>query len=118
MINAKLPLYVRFGEIPIDGQSAIHLGDVIVGKEVGVSVWDCVEANNCYYPVMPSDVNENGISDYFDMLLNSESNVYLVTGNRLRLEGQDREPLLSDVVVLKDLTKAFRKNKGERKGGE
>ena len=60
---------------------------------------------------MPFDVNENGISDYFDMLLNSESNVYLVTGNKLRLEGQDREPLLSDVVVLKDLTKTFRKNK-------
>ena len=38
MINAKLPLYIRFGEIPTDGQSTIHLGDVIVGKEAGVSV--------------------------------------------------------------------------------
>lgn len=100
----SMKLYIRFGEIPKDERSAIHFSDEIVGYECGVSVWDCIEADGRYYPILPKEPNENAISDYFHHLLHSNKKVYLVTGDRIRLEGHDREPLLRNVIILKDIT--------------
>ena len=44
-------------------------------------------------------------------MLNSESNVYLVTGDRIFIEGADREPLLINVKIIKDITYIYRKDK-------
>ena len=38
--------YIRFGEIPKDGFSKIHRGDMIMGNEPGVSVYDCCQKRN------------------------------------------------------------------------
>lgn len=108
MKQASIPVYIRFGEIPEDGKSKVHLGNEVVGEEAGVSVWEAVEANNRYYPKLPEMVNESGIQDYFDYLLESDKKVYLVVGDRLRINGKDNEPLLENVKVIKEITNYYR----------
>ena len=108
MKQAIIPLYIRFGEIPSDGKSKVHRGDEIVREEAGVSVWRAVENCGCYYPILPEEPNENTISDYFHMLLHSDEKVYLVTGTEMFIEGADREPLLMDVIILKDISHYYR----------
>lgn len=111
-MNVSIPLYIRFGEIPEDEQSNIYRnGEIIIGKEKGVSVWKAVVASGCYYPLLPEDVNENGIVDYFDYLINSDKNVYLVTGDELETRGSDGEPLLQNIKIIKDITYTYRKGK-------
>lgn len=111
MEQATIPLYIRFGEIPSDGKSKVHRGDEIVREEVGVSVWRAIENCGCYYPILPEEPNENTISDYFYMLLHSDEKVYLVTGTEMFIEGADREPLLMDVTILKEITHYYRRLK-------
>lgn len=108
MKQATIPLYIRFGEIPSDGKSKVHRGDEIVREEAGVSVWRAVECCGRYYPILPEEPNENTISDYFELLLHGDEKVYLVTGTELFIEGADREPLLMDVKVLKEITHYYR----------
>lgn len=111
MKQATIPLYIRFGEIPEYEKSKVHRGDQIVREEAGVSVWRAVQNCGYYYPMLPEHPNENTISDYFHLLLYSNSKVYLVTGTELFIEGADREPLLMDVHILKDITHYYRKEK-------
>lgn len=101
---SKIPVYIRFGRIPKDGKSKVYLGDQVVSDEPGVSVWECVKANGMYYPVLPKNTNEHGISDYFSLLLYSDRPVYLVTGSRIRINGHDNEPLLMNVKIIKELS--------------
>ncbi len=109
MKQAKMPLYIRFGEIPNDGKSRVHRSDDVIREEAGLSVWRAVENCGCYYPVLPEDANENAIADYFNFLLHSDKKVFLVTGTEIFIEGADREPLLIDVKVLKEITHYYRK---------
>lgn len=111
MKQATMPLYIRFGEIPSDEKSKVYRGDEIVREEAGVSVWEAIECDNRYYPILPDSPTDNTISDYFYLMLNSESNVYLVTGDRIFIEGADREPLLINVKIIKDITYIYRKDK-------
>ena len=104
MKQATIPLYIRFGEIPKDEKSKVYRSDSIVREEAGVSVWRAIENCGCYYPILPEEPNENTISDYFDMLLHNDKKVYLVTGTEMFIEGADREPLLMDVKILKEIT--------------
>ena len=104
MKQAVVPLYIRFGEIPKDEKSKVYRSDSIVREEAGVSVWRAIENCGCYYPILPEEPNENTISDYFDMLLHNDKKVYLVTGTEMFIEGADREPLLMDVKILKEIT--------------
>lgn len=109
MIQAQMPLYIRFGEIPKDFQSSVHIGDSIVRKEGGVSVWRAIESNGYYFPILPENANEQGIFDYFHLLF-SQDTIYLVTGTELRIEGADREPLLmSDIKIIKKIDYSFLK---------
>lgn len=106
-------LYIRFGEIPEDERSIIYQnGEIIVGKEKGVSVWKAIEVSGYYYyPLLPENVNENTIIDYFDYLIDGNKNVYLVTGNELETHGSDGEPLLRNVKIIKDITDRYKKGK-------
>lgn len=106
MKQAKLPLYIRFGEIPADGNSTVHRSDAEIRKEGGVSVWNAVEVNGRYYPMLPKHPNENTLADYFNYLTNNRTDkkVYLVTGTKVFIEGADREPLLMDVKIIKDIS--------------
>ena len=107
-----ISLYIRFGEIPKDERSNIYQnGELIIGKEQGVSVWKAIKACSNYYPLLPQDANESAITDYFDYLLNSNKNVYLVTGEELETHGKDGEPLLRNVKIIKDITHIYRPDK-------
>lgn len=113
MKQANIPVYIRFGEIPKDGKSKIHLGDAIVGEEPGLSVYEAVKADGEYYPILPENVNENGLVDYFEFLIRRHTNyqkVYLVTGDRIRIEGRDGEPLLQNVKVIKEITNTYKED--------
>ena len=102
-MNGLQEVYIRFGDIPKDKQSKVYFGDAIIRNEGGVSVWRTICADGIYFPVMPKDVNENGIMDYFRLLF-SDKPIYLVTGTEIRIEGADREPLLGDdITIIKKL---------------
>ena len=90
-------------------KSKVHQGDAILRDEGGLSVWRAVEVNNCYYPILPEEPNDNTISDYFDLLLSTNKKVYLVTGDELYIEGACREPLLINVTILKDISSLYRR---------
>lgn len=108
MKQATLPLYIRIGDIPKNKQSKVHRSDQIIRNEGGVSVWKAVEVNGLYYPILPKHPNRNAIADYFDHLLHSKDPVYLVTGTEIFIEGADREPLLIDIKIIKDITHYYR----------
>lgn len=104
MINTEtIPVYIRFGEIPENERSKVYQGNEVLCEEAGVSVWECVKANGQYYPVLPKEVNESGIADYFDFILNNDKPIYLVVGNRILINGHDNEPLLRNVKVIKKI---------------
>lgn len=110
MNQASLPLYIRFGEIPNNERSKVYRGDAVLREEAGVSVYRAVKEGICYYPLLPEEPNEDTIATYFDLLLHSDRKVYLVIGEELPLEGADREPLLINVQIIKDITHCFRKD--------
>ena len=104
MKQASAKLYIRFGEIPDGGMSKVHLGEYEARSEGGLSVWKAVEVNGRYYPMLPKHPNLDSITDYFDQLLYSDKPVYLITGTEIAMEGADREPLLQDWIVIKEIT--------------
>ena len=108
-----MKLYIRFGDIPKDFQSKVHRNDSIVRNEGGVSVWNAIESDGYYYPILPENPNDNAIIDYFRMLFSNKP-AYLVTGSELYIEGADREPLLSDdIKIIKKLSYNFLGRKEE-----
>ena len=108
MKQASVPVYIRFGEIPESGKSGIYAGDELVGQEPGLSVYRAVESCGMFFPQLPDDANENGVMDYFMFLIQQCKPVYLVTGEEMRFDGQDREPLLINVKILKEITHYYR----------
>ena len=117
MKQAAAKLYIRFGDLPPTGKSRVYVSGEPCGEEAGVSVYKAVEANGMFYPALPDESNEAGIADYFRHLMESDSKVLLVTGDLLWLEGHDREPLIANPVVVKDLTRFYKhaKKKGATK---
>lgn len=109
MNQAVVKLYVRFGEIPPTGKSKVYASGEPIGEELGVSVYRAVEANGMYFPLLPEEANEAGVADYFRLLMESDTRVYLVTGDEMRFEGHDREPLLMNPAVISDITHYYRK---------
>lgn len=108
MKYASAPLYIRFGDIPENGRSNIYSSGTVIGTEAGLSVFRAVESCGMYYPVLPEEPNGDCIIDYFRFLMHSKLPVYLVTGDELRVEGRDREPLLQNVVVIQEITHYYR----------
>ena len=102
---ANIPVYIRYGEIPKDGKSKIYFGNEPVGQEPGISVWETYKINNIYFPKLPDNPTENAIEDYFDNFLHKDKDkkVYLVTGNIINCKGHNGEPLLENVVKIREL---------------
>ena len=99
---ATIKVYIRFGKIPENERSRIYRGDEVLGEQIGVSVWECVENNYNYYLILPENFNKNTLSDYFDFLF-SDKKVYLVTGQEMPVKGCDNEVLLREVKIIKEL---------------
>lgn len=107
--------YIRIGDIPSEEKSAVHRGDVVVGYEDGVSVYDCVETDGLYRIVMPFPLKEGQGMTYECLIqeitqcryeIENPRNVYLVSGIEVG-KGNDNEPLIKNVKILKDLTEQF-----------
>lgn len=109
--QATIPVYIRFGELPKDENSAVHASDAIIRNEGGVSVWRAIEDQGKYWPLMPDNPNDNTIADYFHMLTNlygcGEGPVYLVIGDEIGIEGASREPLLQNVKIIEDISNYY-----------
>ena len=90
----KKKTYIRIGEIPIGEKSKIHRGDAVIGEEDGVSVYNAVNIKDKWHIVMPIPFKEG-------------QGVYLVTGCEVGT-GSDNEPLIKNVIILKDLTSQFK----------
>lgn len=99
----KDKLYIRFGDIPEDRVSKIHRGDTTYYNGDGVSVWEAVECNGSYFPLLSDSTNKDAIADYFYMLF-SDRPIYLVKGTELQTRGFDNEPLLDDIEIVRELT--------------
>lgn len=107
--------YIRIGDIPSEEKSSVYRGETVVGYEDGVSVYDCVEIDGLYRIVMPFPLKEGqGITYEFliqDITqcrykIENPRNVYLVSGIEVG-KGNDNEPLIKEVKILKDLTGQF-----------
>lgn len=103
--------YIRFGDIPENGVSVAHRGDAIYHNGEGLSVWNCCEVNDMYFPILSDPSNEDAVTDYFEMLFSNKP-VYLVTGTELPDRGFDGEPLITDVDIVKELTDDYNYLKG------
>ena len=107
--------YIRIGDIPSDEKSSVHRGDVVIGYEDGVSVYDCVETDGLYRIVMPFPLKEGQGMTYECLIqeitqcryeIENPRNVYLVSGIEVG-KGSDNEPVIKNVKILKDLTEQF-----------
>lgn len=112
---SKEKTYIRIGEIPSNEKSKIHRGDSVIGEEDGVSVYNCIKLNNAYHIVMPLPLKEGQGLTYENLIqeitqcryeIETPRKVYLVTGKEIG-KGHDNEPLIKNVIILKDLTAQF-----------
>lgn len=103
--------YIRFGDIPTDQLSTIHYRGFEVGKEPGVSVYDCIcNDKGEYQIVLPTPCSEGTITSLQGLMFYSkDKNIYLVTGDFVGY-GTDGEPCITNVQVLEDITEKFRKD--------
>ena len=112
---SKKKTYIRIGEIPSNEKSKIHRGDAVIGEEDGVSVYNAVNIKDKWHIVMPIPFKEGQGNTYECLIQNvtecryqieQPQKVYLVTGCEVG-KGHDNEPLIKNVVILKDLTSQF-----------
>ena len=94
-MNKQIRLYIRFGNLPVNGKSRNALNGII---EKGVSVFPAnlnfntgaIEFKSRY--VITKDIHEK----YGDRYVNI---IYLVTGKFMGY-GSDNEPVIKNVVIL------------------
>ncbi len=123
LCNKQIKEYIRFGELLEDGCSKrgngiIGDGYEVVGKEKGISVWDCVYNfdTDLYQLVAPHPTKFT--SGDFSQAYNPDNccgcdpnkKIYVVTGIEVGY-GADNEPLLKDVKIVKELPFDYFKQK-------
>ena len=96
-------MYIRFGELPENGRSKIWKGEVFVGEEIGVSVYEAKIDDYGNVSVCLSLPITRDAFDTFRMLIEySDRPCYLVSG-KIVGRGNDNEPLISDVEIIEEL---------------
>lgn len=101
--------YIRFGKIPKNEKSRIHLGKDI-RFEIGVSVWDAVKLEDGYHLVAPNHGNTCTYTDFIKMAFPQEwygdavpnVPIYVVVGEEVG-RGSDNEPLLKNIEIIEEL---------------
>lgn len=101
--------YIRFGEIPENEVSGIYRGEVKVGEEKGVSVYDTVEIDGEYRVVLPHPLLKEVGFDLYNFIQATEymyetehRPMYLVQGDEVG-RGSTNEPLLKNITIIKTL---------------
>lgn len=98
-------LYYRFGEIPFNERSSIwRSGEEKIGEEKGVSVYEAHKnLNGSYSPVLPMPTNANAFDTFIYLVKYYSGKKYIVTGDLLPTVGNDGEPLITNVKIVKEL---------------
>jgi hypothetical protein len=100
--------YIRFGEIPDDECSGIYNNEgELVGKERGVSYYECICFNNQYrilLPYKPTRYTCITLHNLYEQYFEGNINMYLITGFKVGY-GSDNEPLLKNIQVLKKISR-------------
>lgn len=101
--------YIRFGEIPENEVSGIYCGEVKVGEEKGVSVYDAVEIDGEWRVVLPNPLLKEVGFDLYNFISNTKHLVeterrpmYLVQGDEIG-RGSTNEPLLKNITIVRTL---------------
>lgn len=101
--------YIRFGQIPENSKSRIHLGKDNLFED-GVSVWDAVKLEDGYHLVAPNHGNTCTYIDFIKMAFPQEwygdaipnVPIYVVVGEEVG-RGSDNEPLLKNIEIIEEL---------------
>lgn len=102
------PYYIRFGEIPENERSGIYKGEVKVGEEIGVSVFEAIKVNGEYRILLPSKLKEEIGFDLYNFIgstKNKDTNkykCYLVKGKVVGY-GTVNETLLRNIKIIKEI---------------
>ena len=108
--------YIRIGDIPLNEESRIHRGDVILGYEKGVSVYNAILLDDKWRIIMPLPFKEGQGVTYENLIqevtecryeISETRRIYLVEGDEVGI-GSDNEPLLKNVRILEDITEQFK----------
>ena len=101
--------YIRFGEIPENEVSGIYRGEVKVGEEKGVSVYDAVEIDGIWRVVLPNPLLKEVGFDLYNFIQATEymyetehKPMYLVQGDEVG-KGATNEPLLKNTTIIRTL---------------
>ena len=94
-------LYLRFGKIPKNERSSIYKIEEKVGEEEGVSCYRGVIYKDKVYILMPH-IPSTTYYWLIDAYNRKEIPLYVIDGNEVG-EGSDGEPLLRDVIILKEI---------------
>lgn len=100
--------YIRFGEIPDDECSGIYNNEgELIGKERGVSYYECICFNNQYrilLPYKPTRYTCITLHNLYEQYFEGNINMYLITEFKVGY-GSDNEPLLKNIQVLKKISR-------------
>lgn len=101
--------YIRFGAIPENEVSGIYRGEVKVGEEKGVSVYDAVEIDGIWRVVLPNPLLKEVGFDLYNFIQATEymyetehKPMYLVQGDEVG-KGATNEPLLKNITIIRTL---------------
>lgn len=95
--------YVRFGELPENGISAIYRGEELIGHEKGVSVYDAIYNHSGKVSVaIPLPITRTTLDTFIQFIRYDNRPAYLCTGKYLG-RGQDNEPIITDVKIIRKI---------------
>lgn len=96
-------IFYRYGEIPENEISSIYRGDVYVGQENGVSVYEAhKDLKGNFTPAIPVPLTEHTADTLYGFLMYFNGPKYLVTGELVGY-GSDNEPLIKNVIKLRKI---------------
>lgn len=107
MGTKKKSLFIRFNELPENGQSFIYdENNIICGRRDGVSVYDAVKVDGKYTPVLPPQASRETRDEFFKYTVFNTSTeykkMYLVTGD-LVARDERHCPIITNVEILDEL---------------
>ena len=101
-----MKIYIRFGDIPKNERSGIYRGDIKVGEELGVSVYDTIYLNGKWRIVLPEKLSSlysilnSALQD--EWKIETPHEVFLVIGDEIG-KGSDNEPFIRNVKILEKI---------------
>ena len=96
-------LYIRFGDIPVDGKSKVYNGEIEIGTEEGISVYPAFEdkeGNIILGLTLP--ITRTTLYTQQHLLEYDNRPCYLVSGDYIG-KGTDGEPLIKNVKIIKEI---------------